>query len=114
MHINGNKYEPTSKAITDDFNSYVMTDEAETIIAKEGVLAQKYEANGQKSPFFMLFATPLIHTPLLPDEKVTAQYSKKLTHIKNEWRKKTAVMLIMLDTIVGRLVDALVKVSSDM
>ncbi len=108
MHLNGKKYEAVPDVMADYHNSYLITDEAEHLLEQEGE-RQSSASSADKQPFFMLFSPPLIHMPLIPDDTVMDLRSDELTHIKDSWRKKTAVMLIMLDNIVARLVKALEK-----
>lgn len=114
MHLNGVKYEAIPDEIADYHNSYLITDEAERIIASEGVLAAERAARGEtNSPFFMLFSPPLIHMPLIPDDTVMDVHSEDLKHISDNWRRKCMAMLIMLDNITGRIMKALDTVTVD-
>lgn len=109
MHLNGKKYESETGVEADYFNSYLITDIAEAAIFQEGIVQKNNAEKGIQEPFFMLFAPPLISAPVMPDDDVMSNY--KLNYIKDEWRRKTAGMLSMLDDIVGRVVKALDTVS---
>ena len=110
MHLNGKKYEVTSGAEADYFNSYLITDIAEAVIFQEGIVQKTNVQKGVQEPFFMLFAPPLISAPVIPDDSFMSNY--KLSYMPDAWRRKTAGMLMMLDEIVGRVVKALDTVSS--
>ena len=83
------------------YNTDLFVSEATRVIRRQ---------NSRRQPFFLLLSLPLMHMPVIVDEDILNAFEMELEHIKNPWRKKTAVMAIVLDNAVKTVLTALQQV----